>query len=47
MTKTGKMERLKANWKKVVLSIAALASIIYFIITGEEIDITIIQGLLK
>jgi hypothetical protein len=47
ISKTGKMDRFKANWKKIGLGIVALGGIIYFVLTGEEIDLTFIQGLLQ
>ena len=47
IAKTGKMERLKANWKKIALGVVALGGIICFVLTGEEIDLTFIQGLLQ
>jgi len=38
IAKDGKMDRLKANWKKLALAILGLGGVVYFILTGEEID---------
>lgn len=47
IAKEGKMDRLKSNWKKVALAIIGLGAVIYFILTGEELDLSQITGLLK
>lgn len=47
IAKEGKMDRLKANWKKIALGLVALGGVIYFVLTGENIDLSIIEGWLQ
>ena len=43
----GKMDRLKANWKKLAIALLGVGAIVYFILTGQEIDFSKIAGLLQ
>lgn len=45
--KETKMDRLKANWKKLALASISLITIIYFIITGSELDLSVITNILS
>lgn len=47
IAKDGKMDRLKANWKKIALGLVALGGVIYFVLTGENIDLSLIEGWLQ
>lgn len=47
IAKEGKMDRLKANWKKIALGLVALGGVIYFVLTGENIDLSLIEGWLQ
>lgn len=47
IAETGKMERLKNNWKKIAVSLIGLVGILYFVLTGEEVDLSTILGYLK
>ena len=38
IAKDGKMDRLKGNWKKLAVAIIGVAGVVYFILTGNEID---------
>lgn len=40
IAKEGKMDRLKANWKKLAVAIVGVGTVLYFILTGEEIDLS-------
>jgi hypothetical protein len=42
----GIKERLKNNWKKLTIGIVSLGTLIYFIITGNEISTDILIKLL-
>lgn len=44
IAKDGKMDRLKSNWKKIALGVIGLGGIIYFVLTGENIDLSFIEG---
>ena len=47
IAKDGKMDRLKANWKKLALAIAGLAGIVYYILTGSDIDLSTLTNWLQ
>ena len=42
----GIKERLKNNWKKLTIGIVSLGTLIYFIITGNEINVDVITSIL-
>ena len=39
--------RLKSKWKSLTIGILGVAAIIYFIVTGNEIDLSFLTDLLK
>lgn len=47
IVKPGWKDRLKANWKKLVVAVIGLGTIIYFVVTGEEIDLSAVTGWLQ
>lgn len=47
VAKEGKMDRLKANWKKIAVALVGLGGILYFVLTGEEVDLSVITGWLQ
>lgn len=44
---TSKLKRLKSKWKPLLASVLGLFGVIYFVATGEEIDISSIIGWLQ
>lgn len=47
IAKDGKMDRLKANWKKLALAIIGVVGVVYYILTGTDIDLSQIIGWLQ
>ena len=47
IAKDGKMDRLKANWKKLALAIAGVVGVVYYILTGTDIDLSPILNWLQ
>lgn len=47
IAKDGKMDRLKANWKKLALAIIGVAGVVYYILTGTDIDFSLVTGWLQ
>lgn len=45
--KEGKMDRLKANWKKLALAVLGVAGVVYYILTGTDIDLSLLTGWLQ
>lgn len=47
IAKDGKMDRLKANWKKLALAIIGVVGVVYYILTGTDIDLSAIMNWLQ
>lgn len=44
IAKDGKMDRLKANWKKLALAVIGVVGVVYYILTGAEIDFSVLTN---
>lgn len=40
-------DRLKTHWKKLALAVIGLGTVVYFIATGNEIDLSTVEGWLQ
>lgn len=38
IAKDGKMDRLKQNWKKLALAVIGVVGVVYYILTGTDVD---------
>ena len=47
IAKDGKMDRLKANWKKLTLAVIGVVGVVYYILTGTDIDLSAIMNWLQ
>ena len=47
IAKDGKMDRLKANWKKLALAVIGVVGVVYYILTGTDIDFSLLTGWLQ
>lgn len=47
IAKDGKMDRLKANWKKLALAVIGVVGVVYYILTGTDIDLSSILNWLQ
>ena len=47
IAKDGKMDRLKANWKKLALAVVGVVGVVYYILTGTDIDLSAILNWLQ
>lgn len=43
---TTKKERLKLKWKELAIALLGVGGIVYFILTGTEVDLSSIIGFL-
>lgn len=41
-----KLQRLKSKWKQLTFAILTVIAIIYFVFTGNEIDLSSLSGIL-
>lgn len=47
IAKDGKMDRLKANWKKLAMAVAGVVGVVYYILTGSDIDLSFLTNWLQ
>jgi len=40
IAKPGWKDRLKANWKKLVIAVGGVVGVVYYILTGTDIDLS-------
>lgn len=39
--------RFKSHWKKLALAVIGLGTVVYFIVTGNEVDVSFLTELLQ
>lgn len=47
IAKDGKMDRLKANWKKLTIAVIGVIGVVYYILTGTDIDFSTLTNWLQ
>ena len=47
IVKEGWKDRLKSNWKKLTLAVAGVVGLVYYILTGANIDLSFLTNWLQ
>ena len=47
VVKPGWKDRLKANWKKLAVAVVGVVGVVYYILTGSDIDLSAILNWLQ
>lgn len=47
IVKPGWKDRLKANWKKLAMAVAGVVGVVYYILTGSDIDLSFLTNWLQ